>query len=78
MTPDQPEKRETGSAAGTSLTVKSSANTPLQVAPQSMPAGTDVTAPTPAPAFCTVTFRVFGPQANQGAATSRPRCAGRV
>src|ERR1700737_3397683 len=52
--PAQPPKLEFKSGAAASVTTVPEANVAVQVAPQSMPAGLEVTFPEPLPAFATV------------------------
>src|SRR5688572_19660665 len=52
--PDHPENSEPAGAVAGSVTVAPGSNRVAQTAPQSMPAGLDVTVPEPVPAFVTV------------------------
>jgi len=62
QSPDQPVKEEPEEEAAVSVTRVPSAKLALQVAPQLMPAKSEVTVPVPAPAFETVSSHVGGPK----------------
>jgi hypothetical protein len=57
--PLQPVNVEPVAGAAVSVTVVPWPNVPVHVAPQSIPAGADVTVPTPVPAFVTASAYVF-------------------
>ena len=58
--PDQPLKTEPEAAAAVKLTAVLAVTAVLQVLPQEMPAGLEVTVPEPAPAFATDTVYFAG------------------
>jgi hypothetical protein len=58
--PDQPANVEHELGVAVSVTAVPASYVAWQVAPQSMPAGLLVTAPAPAPAFETVSWKVCG------------------
>jgi len=58
--PLQPVKVEPEFAVAARVTRVPSWKLPLQVAPQLIPAGVDVTVPDPAPTVATKTLKVFG------------------
>jgi hypothetical protein len=66
QSPLQPAKRDSADGVATSVTTSGAPNAAMQVGPQSIPAGVEVTVPTPAPVFemvsgaQTVKIRAFG------------------
>lgn len=72
QSPLQPAKTDPAAGAAVRVAVLPWGNCPVQVAPQSIPAGADVTVPMPAPALLTVTLKFATTLANAARALMRP------
>ena len=72
QSPFHPPKTEPESGAAERLTVRPWGNCPVHVAPQSIPAESDVTVPVPAPVLLAMTVKFVTTLANAARALIRP------